>query len=180
MAISLASITMHLSSSKCRRFLAGDGITSPDFVLLPLAGVLEGVSIDARAARKSLPALGETFSIAKNLDEYQSRICALVPSLADRNPAKVRLQKYRIGIIAAFAGLAPLFRTGDAVEEWNRHARLLLEEASNAYVAATSSSSSWQKRYAARTAEAFSFFGVPEEQVDAALDRMYGSSSPLD
>ncbi|MEO9363670.1 MAG: hypothetical protein ABI348_07190 [Nitrososphaera sp.] len=137
MAISLAAITMHLSSARCRKFLTGDGITSTDFVLLPVAGVLEGISIDARAARKNLLALGETFSIAKNLDEYQNRICALVPSLADRNPAKVRLQKYRIGIIAAFAGLGPLFRTGD-VADWNRHARLLLEEASNAYVAATS------------------------------------------
>jgi hypothetical protein len=168
----LASIAAHLSAARCKKFLAGDGITSPDFVLLPLAGVLEGVSIDARAARKSLPALGETFSIAKNLDEYQNRICTLVPSLADRNPAKVQLQKYRIGIIAAFAGLAALAGAGD-VAEWNRHARLLLEEASNAYFAATSG----QKQYAASMADAFSFFGVPEEQVDAALARMYGSGA---
>ncbi|AIC15200.1 hypothetical protein [Nitrososphaera viennensis] len=171
-ATTLAAITAHLSAARCRKFLAGDGITSPDFVLLPLSGVLEGVSIDARAARKSLPALGETFNIAKNLDEYQSRICTLVPSLADKNPAKMQLQKYRIGIIAAFARLAPLVRAG-GVAEWNRHARLLLEEASNAYVAA---STPGQKQYAASMVEAFSFFGVPEEQVDAALARMYGSA----
>lgn len=169
----LAAIAAHLSAARCKRFLAGDGITSPDFVLSPLSGVIEeGVSIDARAARKSLPALGETFSVAKNLDEYQNKICALVPSLADKNPAKAQLQKYRIGIIAAFARLAPLVRAGD-VEEWNRHAKLILEEASNAYVAATSG----QKQYAADTSEAFSFFRVPEEKVDAMLSRMYGDGS---
>ncbi|AIF84183.1 hypothetical protein NTE_02128 [Candidatus Nitrososphaera evergladensis SR1] len=171
----LAAIVAHISAAKCRKFLAGDGITSPDFVLLPLLGVIEeGVSVDARAARKSVPALGETFSIAKNLDEYQSKICALAPSLADKNPVKVQLQKYRIGIIAAFARLGPLVMAGD-VAEWNRQARLLLEEASNAYVA--SAAPGQRKYYAASMAEVFSFFGVPEGQVDAALAQMYGSSA---
>ncbi|HVX01813.1 MAG TPA: hypothetical protein VHA09_01530 [Nitrososphaera sp.] len=173
MTVKLAAIIAHLSTGRCRKFLAGDGITSNDFVLLPLSGVFEeGLSMDAKAVRKSLPALGETFSIAKNLDEYQSKICMLVPSLADKDPAKMQLQKYRIGMIAAFAGLAPLVKAGDAAE-WNVHARRLLEEASNAYVAATSG----QKQYSASTLEAFSFFGVPEGQVYTTLARMYGTGA---
>jgi hypothetical protein len=168
--MSLGAIMPHLSS-KCRRFLAGDGVTTPDFTLVALAGVFEGMSFDARAAKKQAPALGEAFGIAKNLDEYQHRICALVPSLPDSDPAKIRLQKYRIGIMVAFAKLAVLVRTGDAAE-WNRHARLLLEEASNAYVA----SGSGQKPYAADVSGAFSFLGLSEAAVDRALAAMYGTS----
>lgn len=170
--MSLGAIMPHLSA-KCKRFLAGDGVTTPDFTLVQLAGVFEGMSFDARAAKKDVPALGEAFGIAKNLDEYQHRICALVPSLPDSDPAKVQLQKYRVGIIAAFAKLATLIKTGD-VAEWSRHARLLLEEASNAYVA----SKSGQKPYAASVAGAFLFFGVPEGAVDSALAAMYGTGPP--
>jgi hypothetical protein len=166
--MSLGAIMLHLST-KCKKFLAGDGVTTPDFTLVSLAGIFEGVSFDARAAKKQTPALGEAFGIAKNLDEYQHRICNLVPSLADSDPAKVQLQKYRVGIIAAFAKLAALVKTGD-VSEWNRHARLLLEEASNAYVASGSGS----KPHAASIADALAFFGVQENAVDRALAAMYG------
>ncbi len=164
----LTLIAAHISAAGCRKFLATDGITSPNFELLPLAGVFEGLSLDARAARRSQPALGETFSIAKNIDEYQSRICLLVPSLADKDPVKVHLQKYRIGIIAAFARLASVVKAGNIVE-WNRHAKLILEEASNSYVAAKSG----QKQYMASVAEALLFFGMQEDQVDVLLAKMY-------
>lgn len=166
--MSLAAIMPHLST-KCKKFLAGDGVITPDFTLVSLAGVFEGVSFDARAAKKQAPALGEAFGVAKNLDEYQHRICNLVPSLADSDPAKVQLQKYRVGIIASFARLAELVKTGD-VTEWNRHARLLLEEASNAYVASGSGS----KPYAASIKGALAFFGLQEDAVDRALAVMYG------
>lgn len=166
--MSLGAIMPYLSA-KCKKFLAGDGVTTPDFTLVPLVGVFEGMSFDARAAKKEAPTLGEAFGIAKNLDEYQHRICTLVPSLADSDPAKIRLQKYRVAIIAAFARLAVLVKTGD-VAEWSRHSRLLLEEASNAYVAAGSS----QKPYAASIKDALSFFGLQEGAVDRALAAMYG------
>lgn len=164
----ISLIAAHLSAGGCRKFLASDGITSPNFELLPLLGLFEGVSIDARAARKSLPALGETFSITKNLDEYQRKICLLIPSLSDKDPVKVHLQKYRIGIIAAFARLASFVKEGNILE-WNRHAKLILEEASNSYVAARSG----QRQCVASIAEAFLYFGVPEDQVDVLLAKMY-------
>lgn len=164
----LSSIAAYLSAAGCRKFLASDGITSPNFELLPLVGVFEGKSIDARAARKSLPALGETFSIAKNLDEYQRMICLFIPSLVDRDPVKAQLQKYRIGIIAAFARLASFIEDGNILE-WNRHAKMILEEASNSYVAAKSR----QRQYIANIAESFLYFNVPEDEVDVLLANMY-------
>lgn len=154
----------------CRRLLAGDGITTVDFTLGAFAGVVEGIAIDARAARKRDPGLGGTFGTAKNLDEYQYRICTLLPSLADSNLSKLQLQKYRVGIIASFAKLATTIRSGADILEWNKHAQALLVEASDAYVAATRS----QKMPQPNTGDAFQFFGVPEEQVDRALRSMYG------
>lgn len=164
----LASIIKFLGLP-CRRLLAGDGITTVDFTVNEVKGVVGGLSIDARAAKKDFPPMGEAFGIAKNLDEYQHRICILTPSLADSNPAKIQLQKYRVAIIASFAGLVAAIRSGD-VAEWNGHARALLVDASDLYVAATSG----QDVPASRAASAFVFFGVPERQVESALRSMYG------
>lgn len=153
----------------CRRFLAGDGVTTADFTIGSLTGIFEGIAIDARSARKANPVFGDTFGTAKNLDEYQHRICMLSSTLADSNPAKMLLQKYRVGIIAAFAQLVPALKSGQ-VSKWNEHARALLVEASDVYVAATSG----RKVPALQVAAAFAFFGVPEEKVDRALRSMYG------
>lgn len=149
--------------------LSGDGITTVDFTVSALAGIFEGIAIDARSARKANPALGETFGTAKNLDEYQYRICALLPTLADSNPSKIQLQKYRVGIIASFAKLVAALKSG-TITEWNGHARELLVEASDAYVAATSG----RKMPEPKIGAAMAFFGVPEEQADRALRSMYG------
>jgi hypothetical protein len=178
----LASITNHLSE-RCRKFLLDDGITSLNFTLAGQRDIFEGFSLDARAAKKNQPALGETFSIAKNLDEYQNKICSMIPSLVDKNPAKMHLQKCRIGIVAAFAKLVSIIKTErrtEEVAEWNWYARLILEDASNTYVSATTAPPSEQKRYTASLSEAFSFFGVPEEKIDVLLNRMYGGNNISD
>lgn len=160
-----------LSQTKCSRFLAGDGITTPAFTITPFHGVFEGLSIDARVAKKSSPAFGEAFSVAKNLDEYQYKICALVPSLAD-SPVKVMLQKCRIAIAAAFAKLVSLIRTDQAaLSAWTGHARLLMVESSDAYVASTAST---PRIHAPKIADALAFFGLPEGEVDRVLALAYG------
>lgn len=160
-----------MSQARCRRFLAGDGITTPEFAIGAFAGVFEGVSIDSRSARKAQPAFGNAFSVAKNLDEYQHKICALVPSLQD-SPAKVTLQKYRIAIAAAFAKLAFIIRDDQSkIQAWTGHARQLLVEASDAYVAATSAAARIQKP---SIGQALAFFGLKEDAVDAALSMAYG------
>lgn len=170
----LAAILVYISSgSRCKKLLAGDGITTADFTITGAPGLFEGVAVDARSAKKNAPALGDTFGIAKNLDEYQYRICSLVPALVD-SPLKVRLQKYRIAIIAAFAALGPVVKHDwAAADGWNAHARTLLVEASDLYVAATRPGPE-QPLPASKIAQACSFFGVPEEKVDGALAAMYG------
>lgn len=165
----LSSIFSRGLGISCRRFLSGDGITTADFTISALAGVFESIAIDAISARRANPALGETFGTAKNLDEYQYRICILLPTVADSNPSKIRLQKYRVGIIASFAKLAAALKSGSAAE-WNRNAKELLVEASDAYVAATSG----RKMPDPKIGAAMAFFGAPEENVERALRSMYG------
>lgn len=165
-------ISRLLSSSRCDKLLAGDGITTQELSINGMEGIFEAASVDARSARKSVPAMGQAASIAKNLDEYQFLICSLVPSLPDSHPSKMQLQKYRVAIVAAFAKLVALLRElgpGD-LAQWNAHASLLLEETSEAYVKARSNAD----LQVASHREAFDFFGVPEDKIDAALAAFYG------
>lgn len=160
-----------VSQTKCKRFLAGDGITTPEFTISAFPSVFEGLSIDAKAAKKSHPVFGDAFSVAKNLDEYQYKICMLVPSLPD-SPVKIMLQKYRIAIAAAFAKFVGVIRqNSDILQMWTRHAHLLLIETSDAYVAAIANNPRAQKP---ALGAAFEFFGLQETDVDKSLARAYG------
>ena len=165
-------ISMLLAGPGCGRLLAGDGITTSELRIKGIQGIFEGTSLDSRSVKKSVPELGHTASIAKNLDEYQFLICSLVPSLPDSEQSKLQLQKYRIGIVAAFAMLTALLKVARMGElaQWNRHAKSLLEETSEAYVKAKSNA----KLHVADHKEAFEFFGVPGEKIDAALEAFYG------
>lgn len=167
-----AMISRLLAGPGCRRLLAGDGITTAELSIKGMQGMFEAISVDARSARKSVPEVGQAASVAKNLDEYQFLICSLAPSLPDSDPSKLHLQKYRVGIAAAFAMLASLLKetSPEGLAQWNRHARSLLEETSEAYVKAKSNA----KLQVAGHKEAFEFFGVPEEKIDAALAAFYG------
>jgi hypothetical protein len=136
-------------------------------------GIFEPVSIDARSTKKSVPAVGDVASAAKNLDEYQFLICSLVPSLPDSNPSKMELQKYRVAIIAAFAKLVPMLllksmRQGDLVQ-WSKHAKALLEETSDTYLKANSNSN----LQIASHKDAFEYFEVPVDKVQVALRAFY-------
>ena len=163
-----------LAGSGCRKLLAGDGITTAELSVRGMQGIFDSISVDARLMKKTIPAIGETSSIAKNLDEYQFLICSLIPSLPDSNPSKLQLQKYRVAITAAFAKLVSALKEirQDDLVQWNRHARSLLEETSEAYVKAKSNA----KLQVTSHKEAFEFFGVPEEKIDAALRSLYGQN----
>ena len=170
----LNSIILHqLSSSSCSKLLSGDGITTSDLTIKGMHGIFEPVSIDAWSARKSVPAVGDVASAAKNLDEYQFLICSLVPSLPDSNPSKMELQKYRVAIIAAFAKLVPMLllksmRQDDLVQ-WSKHAKALLEETSDTYLKANSNSN----LQIASHKDAFEYFEVPVDKVQVALRAFY-------
>lgn len=161
-----------LSGSGCRKLLDGDGITTADLSIRGMSGIFDSISIDARLLRKTIPAIGEVCSIAKNLDEYQVLLCSLVPSLPDSHPSKLTLQKYRVAITASFAKLVASLKEirQDDLVQWSRHAKSLLEETSEAYVQAKSNT----KLQVASHKEAFEFFGVPEDRIDAALRAAYG------
>ncbi|MGI0028906.1 MAG: hypothetical protein ACREAQ_04240 [Nitrososphaera sp.] len=167
-----AIISRELDGSGCRKLLSGDGITSPDLTIKGMLGVFEGFSIDTRLVRKSVPAIGDASSVAKNLDEYQFLLCLLVPTLPDSDPSKLQLQKYRVAIVAAFARLAGILRElkQDDLEPWVTHARLLLEETSDAYVKVRTNASLRVIPHK----ETFEFFGMPEESIEAALRAFYG------
>ncbi|SRR5581483_560110 len=160
-----------LSGSGCQKLLDGDGITTADLSVRSMQGIFDSISVDARLVRKSIPAIGEACSIAKNLDEYQFLICSLIRSLPD-SPSKLALQKYRVAITASFAKLVTSLKEirQDDLVKWSRHARSLLEETSEAYVKAKSNA----KLQVASHREAFEFFGVPEDRIDAALKAAYG------
>lgn len=167
-----AIISYLVAGTGCGRILAGDGITVSELSIKGMQGIFEAVSIDARSARKSVPAIGRAASVAKNLDVYQFLICSLVPPLPDHDPSKIQLQKYRVAIVAAFAMLTSLLKEvrPAELEQWNEHAKSLLEETSEAYVKAKSNT----KLQITSHSEVFEFFGVPEEKVDAALRAIYG------
>jgi hypothetical protein len=167
-------ISLQLSSSSCSKLLSGDGITTSDLTIKGVHGIFGSVSIDARSIRKSVPAIGDVASAAKNLDEYQFLICSLVPSLQDSNPSKMELQKYRVAIIAAFAKLVPLLllknMRQDELVQWSKHAKALLEETSDTYLKANSSNSKLQ---IASHKDAFEYFEIPEDRVQVALRAFY-------
>lgn len=166
-------ISRVLAGHACSRLLAGDGITAPELSIKVMSGVFDAVSVDVRSARKSMPAIGQAASIAKNLDEYQFLICSLVPSLPDTDHHKLQLQKYRVAAVAAFARLSAILKepSPESLQQWNAHAGPLMEETSETYAKAKSNA----KLRVASHKEAFEFFGVPEDGIDAALRAFYGS-----
>lgn len=167
-----AIVSRHLAGSSCIRILSGDGVTTSDLSIKGLQGIFEATSVpDMRTARKNMPTIGRTASIAKNLDEFQFRICSLVPSLPDYDPHKMMLQKYRVGVIAAFARLATILKEpkSESLVQWNIYARSLMEGASDVYLKAKSNSN----LQVASRKDAFEFFGVPEDKIDAALTAFY-------
>ena len=98
-----AIVNKHIATvQKCRKLLSKDGITTQELVIDRLDGLFEGISANIKLQRTVLANIGQTATIAKNLDQYQFIICSEIPSMHDSNPFKLQLQKYRIAIIASF------------------------------------------------------------------------------
>jgi hypothetical protein len=134
-------------------------------------GLFGSISVDVQSARKSVPEIGDAASAAKNLDEYQFLICSLVPSLADSNPSKLELQKYRVAILAAFSKLVSILNEKQQeLGEWSRNAKWLVEETSEAYLQVKSNIQTHQLRHK----EMFDYFGVSEAAVISAIRTFYG------
>ena len=167
-----ATISRRLSASACSRLLSGDGISTLDFTVKGIPGILSGISIDSREARKSIPGIGAAMSAAKNLDEYEFKLCELVHSLPD-SELKMQLQKYRIGIIASFSKLVELTnaRQLEGLARWVQFSTKLLEGVADMFLKATTNPN---LQLTTNIAQSLEFYGVSEKKVEDALRSFYG------
>jgi hypothetical protein len=188
------------SGIKCTKVLAEDGITSKELVISQLDGLSREMSVNINLLRGKYPNITRTASIAKNLDEYQFLVCREISSIPDFDPLKIQLQKYRVGVIAAFAKLVAILEDADnlsaELEKWNSFANSLLVETSETLLKArnkmkkkeghnndSNSSDQFQAGYSQqnlRIKEALNFFGVPENDIDEELIRVYSGNTDLD
>jgi hypothetical protein len=187
------------SGIKCTKVLAEDGITSKELVISQLDGLSREMSVNINLLRGKYPNITRTASIAKNLDEYQFLVCREISSIPDFDPLKIQLQKYRVGVIAAFAKLVAILEDADnlsaELEKWNSFANSLLVETSETLLKArnkmkkeghnndSNSSDQFQAGYSRqilRIKEALNFFGVPENDIDEELIRVYSGNTDLD
>jgi hypothetical protein len=159
-------------SLQCRNIVSSDGITTRNFTIDRLPGICVGTSIDAELSRRNINSLGNTLGIAKNLDEYQLKICLKIPSLPDYDPTKTHLQKFRIGIIASFAILVATLRSDEPenrLVRWNIFAAKLLRKASEFFNGLRTDINPDD----GDLEETFKFFQVPIEDVYAVVKGLY-------
>jgi len=188
------------SGIKCTKVLAEDGITTKELVISQLDGLSREMSVNINLLHGKYPNITRTASIAKNLDEYQFLVCREISSMPDFDPMKIQLQKYRVGVIAAFAKLVAILEDVDnllaELEKWNSFANSLLVETSETLLKArnkmkkkeghnndSNSSDQFQAGYSQqnlRIKEALNFFGVPENDIDEELIRVYSGNTDLD
>jgi hypothetical protein len=152
--------------------VSSDGITTRNFTIDCFPGIYARTSIDAALSRRTINILGNTLGIAKNLDEYQLKICLKIPSIPDSDPVKLRLQKFRIGVIASFAALVSILQSNEpakSLSRWNTFAAKLLRKTSDFF----NNIEMDIKPDDNDLEETFEFFQVPVGQVNAAIEELY-------
>jgi hypothetical protein len=187
------------SGIKCTKVLAEDGITTKELVITQLDGLSREMSVNINLLRGKYPNITRTASIAKNIDEYQFLVCREISLIPDFDPLKIQLQKYRVGVIAAFAKLVAILEDVDnlsaELDKWNSFANSLLVETSETLLKArnkmkkegynnnSNSSDQFQTGYSQqnlRIKEALNFFGVPEKDIDEELIGVYSGNTDVD
>ena len=163
--------------SICRKLLDKDGINSPDLIISRLPKIFDELAINMKSARIKTPKIGDTASIAKNLDEYQYLICSEVSSIPDQNPIKLELQKYRISIIACFAKLIEILKPFNREHEldlWNSLAKLILIKSSETFaIARTKQSAPRGSVKEDDLSNALNYFGIVEKDLETDLRKLY-------
>jgi hypothetical protein len=161
---------------KCHKLLSSDGITSPVLTIDKVEGLFEGITVNVKFHKTKFASIGNTSSLAKNLDEYQYIVCREIRSVPDINPYKKDLQKYRVLIISAFVKLIPMLTSLSSdknLQEWNRFAQILLTQVSETLVKARVNHEKYDGTNSKLMGSAFDFFGVPEEEVDRFIQSVY-------
>lgn len=126
----------YLENSNCFAIISSDGITTNQFVISRSDGLFFPAALGVEE-KKKYESLGQTFSIAKNLDHYQNKICQLVPSLPDSYKMKLKLQSVRVIILAVLIKLVKIIRTLTSdytLREWNKYADSVLVSASETLI----------------------------------------------
>lgn len=160
----------------CYKLIIKDGIASDFFLIGKYANIFDAFEFHTVLLRKTIPSIGESISIIKNLDYYQDLICKSIPNLADNNPLKIILQKLRILIIGAFSKLSRLICCLDkkGIEDWNKISGSLLEIVSTTIVSYRSNNVLKNHQSALDKATSFFiFFGLDLERIDDALKDLY-------
>jgi hypothetical protein len=161
---------------KCGRLISSDGITTRNFSIDSLDGIFEGITIDAELSRRNVLSLGNMMSTAKNLDDYQFKICLEIPSIPDSDPIKLQLQKFRIAIIASFAILISRLvspNAEDELQKWNSFATILLRKTSEFVTNLNTNKSTTENYDNSHLSEIFDFFRVPLGEMEKALANVY-------
>jgi len=161
---------------KCGRLISSDGITTRNFSIDSLDGIFKGLTIDAELSRRNVLSLGNTMSTAKNLDDYQFKICLEIPSIPDPDPIKLQLQKFRIAIIASFAILISRIvspNAEDELQKWNSFAAILLRKTSEFVINLNTNKSTIENYDNSHLSETFDFFKVPLGKMEKALANVY-------
>lgn len=169
---------------QCQRMISSDGITTRDFTIDKLPGIFEGVFLDADLSRQNIPPLGKTMGIAKNLDEYQLKICLIVSSFLDTDPIKLNLQIFRLAIVASFAVLVVTLKSRDAInslESWNFFATKLLLKVSEFVSKLGTNTRPDSDADDSYLEEAFKYFHIPLTGIRTAIKNVYfpDSSEPV-
>ena len=134
--LAYAIVKEYLENSNCFAIISSDGITTNQFVISRSDGLFFPAALGVEE-KKKYESLGQTFSIAKNLDHYQNKICQLVPSLPDSYKMKLKLQSVRVIILAVLIKLVKIIRTLTSdytLREWNKYADLVLVSASETLI----------------------------------------------
>ncbi|HZI70124.1 MAG TPA: hypothetical protein VFD60_03080 [Nitrososphaeraceae archaeon] len=162
-----------IADIKCHKLVSKDGITTQDLVIDKVGGLFEGIQVNTKTERSSLPSIGISLGIMKNLDQYQYIVCSEIRSIPDANPYKNELQKYRIAIIASFAKLVPILqsRSDKDLKNWNYFAQILLTQISELLVKERTNPNKYGKSDS--DSAPFDYFDVPEKEVDNILQSIY-------
>lgn len=123
-----------LSSKPCRKVLEFDGISSKNFLLRDYDNKVLVNCKDAKTLKNQIPMIGISFTIIKNLDEYQFIICNYIPGISDTNVFKIKFQKIRILIFLFMCKLTKIMmeldKNAHLLDELNALGRSLVLEVS--------------------------------------------------
>ena len=140
---------------------------------------------DVRTLKNSVPRLGTSINIVKNLDEYLYIVCNYVPNINDSNFFKIKFQKIRVLIHLLFNRLSKILSettNPDDLNEWIGESNSLLVETSDLVLEYRESLKNEKngdpdknfEQNVKLNREYFSYFGMKEESMDAALYSIYG------